>query len=177
MRYTAPAAMSAPANAKAVRPTASRSVRPSPKLCPITTPNAAPAEIPSTEGSASGFRVSAWNATPATASAPPASIAAAIRGRRIDRVTTRSTDSGAARPATAEMTALGESCALPRKSAPAAARTSTPDSVLSTRTRRLVGLTEMPPDGSPGRAARGRPRSAARSDASGRRRRSEAARP
>src|SRR6266850_1814961 len=56
MRYTAPAATSAPANAKAVRPTASRSVRPRPKLCPITTPNAAPAEMPSTEGSASGFR-------------------------------------------------------------------------------------------------------------------------
>src|SRR5207245_974829 len=35
----------------------------------MTTPNAAPPETPSTEGSASGFRVSAWKATPATARA------------------------------------------------------------------------------------------------------------
>ena len=101
--------MSAPANAKAVRPSASRNERPRPKLCPITTPNAAPAEMPSTEGSASGLRVSAWKATPATARAPPASTAAAIRGKRMDKVTTRSTDSGAARPDTADSTALVES--------------------------------------------------------------------
>ena len=107
----------------------------------MTTPNAAPPEMPSTEGSASGLRVSAWNATPATASAPPASAATAIRGRRIERVTTRSTDSAAARPVTAPITAPGEMGALPRKSAAAATATRSPASPPSTRASRPCGLT------------------------------------
>src|SRR2546430_71222 len=102
----------------------------------MTTPNAAPPEMPSTEGSASGLRVSAWNPTPATASAPPASAATAIRGSRMASVTTRSTDSGAARPVTAAKTALGEIDALPTKSAPAAATSSAADRTTSTRSKR-----------------------------------------
>src|SRR5574341_1147764 len=106
----------------------------------MTTPKAAAPELPSNEGSASGLRVSAWKATPATASAPPASAATAILGRRIDSVTTRSTDSAAACPVSALRTARGEIAALPRKSAPAATTTRAAASAPSTSSRRRAGL-------------------------------------
>jgi len=52
-------------------------------------------------------------ATPATASAPPASAATATRGSRICSVTIDSMESAPARPASARTTAPGESAALP----------------------------------------------------------------
>ena len=63
----------------------------SPNTWASTTPNAAPLETPRTEGSASGLRVRAWKPAPATARAPPASSAAAMRGRRRLSTTTWST--------------------------------------------------------------------------------------
>ena len=48
----------------------------------IIAPSDAPAETPSVSGEASGFRSSAWNTTPDSASALPTSAAASTRGRR-----------------------------------------------------------------------------------------------
>ena len=45
-------------------------------------PSAAPADTPSVNGVASGLRSSAWNTTPAAASAAPTMAAASVRGRR-----------------------------------------------------------------------------------------------
>src|SRR5439155_14136868 len=106
----------------------------------MTTPNAAPPEMPSTEGSASGLRVSAWNATPATASAPPPSMATAIRGSLTPSVTTRSTESVAARPVTARTTASGARCALPTKGETAATTARQPRSTATVRMSLQAGF-------------------------------------
>ena len=50
-----------------------------------TTPNDAPALMPRMRGSARGLRVSAWNSTPATASASPTARPSAVRGIRSSR--------------------------------------------------------------------------------------------
>ena len=54
-----------------------------PKAIATAAPNAAPDEMPSTCGSASGFRKSACMTTPAAARPPPTSPARSTRGRRI----------------------------------------------------------------------------------------------
>src|SRR5439155_44070 len=69
------------------------------------------------------------------------SAATAIRGRRIERVTTLSTDAGAARPVTAPITAPGEIAALPMKSAAAATATRSVASPPTTSASRACGLT------------------------------------
>ena len=48
-------------------------------------PNAAPPETPSTYGSASGLRSTAWNATPVDASPAPAMAPRITRGRRMPK--------------------------------------------------------------------------------------------
>ena len=53
-----------------------------PKVMAIIAPSEAPAETPSVNGVASGFRSSAWNTTPAPASVAPTIAAASTRGRR-----------------------------------------------------------------------------------------------
>ena len=53
-----------------------------PKVSTSIAPSAAPAEMPSVKGVASGLRSSAWKTTPAEASALPTSAAASTRGRR-----------------------------------------------------------------------------------------------
>src|SRR5262245_11866037 len=103
------------------------------------TPKAAPLDTPSTEGSARGLRVRAWKATPATARAPPARIATAMRGSRRPRVTTRSTASGSARPASARTTAAGERAALPTNSETVAVTRSVPRSTDRATARRALG--------------------------------------
>src|SRR5688572_12044524 len=53
-----------------------------PKMIASIAPSDAPAETPSVNGVASGFRSSAWNTTPADASVAPTIAAAMTRGRR-----------------------------------------------------------------------------------------------
>ena len=62
-----------------------------PKVSTSIAPRAAPAEIPSVKGVASGLRSSAWKTTPAEASAPPTSAAASTRGNRATKKTCAST--------------------------------------------------------------------------------------
>ena len=53
-----------------------------PRMMTSIAPSEAPAETPSVNGVASGLRSSAWNTTPADASAAPTSAPASMRGRR-----------------------------------------------------------------------------------------------
>ena len=62
-----------------------------PKVSTSIAPSAAPAEMPSVKGVASGLRSSAWKTTPAEASALPTSAAASTRGRRAMKKTCAST--------------------------------------------------------------------------------------
>ncbi len=59
---------------------------PSPNTSTVTAPTPAPEEIPSTQGSASGLRVSDCSTVPASASPAPASAASSARGIRSDQM-------------------------------------------------------------------------------------------
>ena len=85
--------------------------------------------------------MSPWKATPATASAPPASAATATRGSRICSVTIDSTESAPARPASARATAPGESAALPTNSESAATITRIAPRPASASVSRRAALT------------------------------------
>src|SRR3989304_2241185 len=71
-----PTAPRPPRKASADSPTVARSDPSRPAIWASTAPRAAPLATPSTAGSARGFRVRAWKATPATASPPPARVGA-----------------------------------------------------------------------------------------------------
>ena len=105
----------------------------------MATPNEAPLVVPSTNGSASGLRNTVCMCTPQRPSAPPASRAAIIRGRRAVRTTASAPRSAWSGSTSARHTAAGDRLTDPRNSAPSAAipraTTSTP---IATAARRLT---------------------------------------
>ena len=64
------------------RSRAARQRSPTGSRIPIAAPRAAPDEVPSTYGSASGFLTMPWKVAPATASPAPTTAAVRTRGRR-----------------------------------------------------------------------------------------------
>ena len=154
MRNTTTPATTAPAEAKEARPKASPTVPPRPNSCPITAPNAAPLDTPSTDGSARGLRVRAWKPAPATARAPPAMTAAAMRGSLRSRTTTRSMLWAGPRPVSTPSTAPGDTGALPTNRAATAAPATRAASAISASARRR-GVTRPPPAASTGRLSPG----------------------
>ena len=126
-RQTMATAQSAPANAasgprKAGPPSATAS----------TEPKAAPADVPVTNGSASGFRSRPWSSAPATASAPPTSAAASTRGARRSRTIAAVAPSPP--PASAARTSAGAIGTAPTRLPAAALATTAATSAASATT-------------------------------------------
>jgi hypothetical protein len=127
MENTSSVAIIAPANADK-----STSVAPSPSIIASNAATAAPPELPSMYGSASGLRSNTCIRTPATASRPPTPNAVNARGRRKSMTTLRAWS--AAFPASACQISAVLISALPDTSANSPANS---DSIASMGKSRL----------------------------------------